>query len=162
MDLKEMLRIIPDFPKPGINFIDITTLLKDGEAMKEAFTRMKEMLRGVEVDILVGQARLLVALSGLAVGRYCAGAQVRLARRSPETAMSWSLPRYPRYPKDAIRPEPRSWWWMTSYFRRAVWSTAELVRSWGDRGLRLIELSFLKGRESWEIILYTLIKFESE
>ena len=31
MDLKEMLRIIPDFPKPGINFIDITTLLKMGK-----------------------------------------------------------------------------------------------------------------------------------
>jgi len=35
MDLKAKLREVPDFPKEGINFIDITTVLQDPEALKE-------------------------------------------------------------------------------------------------------------------------------
>ena len=34
MDLKKSIRIVEDFPKPGISFKDITTLIADGEAFK--------------------------------------------------------------------------------------------------------------------------------
>ena len=34
IDLKQMIRSVPDFPKPGINFFDITTLLKEPEGLK--------------------------------------------------------------------------------------------------------------------------------
>ena len=127
MDLKEMLRIIPDFPKPGINFIDITTLLKDGEAMKEAFTRMKEMLRGAEVDILVGpEARgFLVALlwpcSWAPALCWCASPQI--PAKSWRPVMSWRGHDTLQIHKDVIRLGTRSWWWMTSWPPAYVWSS---------------------------------------
>ena len=45
MDLKEKIRVIPDFPKAGISFKDITTLLKDAEALKETVQSMAEHFR---------------------------------------------------------------------------------------------------------------------
>lgn len=53
-DLRAKIREIPDFPKPGILFYDITTLLKDPAAFKEAIELMVEPFRGTEVDVVVG------------------------------------------------------------------------------------------------------------
>jgi len=52
--LRERIREIPDFPKPGILFYDITTLLKDRAAYKEAIDLMLEPYRGEKIDIVVG------------------------------------------------------------------------------------------------------------
>ncbi len=52
--LKEKIRVIPDFPEPGIRFKDITTLLKDGKAYKQAIDLMAERCRGLNVDLVVG------------------------------------------------------------------------------------------------------------
>ena len=54
MELKDTIRSIPNFPEPGIIFRDITTLLKDGQALSAAITAMEETLRGVEFDYVVG------------------------------------------------------------------------------------------------------------
>ena len=54
MDLKEKIRVIPDFPQPGISFKDITTLLRDGEALRETVKRLAEHFKGTEVDLIVG------------------------------------------------------------------------------------------------------------
>jgi len=54
MDLKEKIRVIPDFPQPGISFKDITTLLRDGEALRETVKRLAEHFEGTEVDMIVG------------------------------------------------------------------------------------------------------------
>ena len=54
MDLKEKIRVIPDFPQPGISFKDITTLLRDGEALRETVKRLAEHFKGTEVDMIVG------------------------------------------------------------------------------------------------------------
>lgn len=54
MNLESKIRNIQDFPKPGIGFKDITTLLKDGEAFKEAVDRIVENLKDKEVDYVVG------------------------------------------------------------------------------------------------------------
>ncbi len=43
MDLKQKLRIVPDFPKPGIEFIDITTVLQDPEALRHTLDAMAEL-----------------------------------------------------------------------------------------------------------------------
>jgi len=53
-DLRARIREIPDFPKPGILFYDITTLLKDGPAFREAVELMTEPYRGTQVDVVVG------------------------------------------------------------------------------------------------------------
>lgn len=52
--LRERIREIPDFPKPGILFYDITTLLKDPAAYKEAIDLMLAPYRDEKVDLVVG------------------------------------------------------------------------------------------------------------
>ena len=54
MDLKQIIRQVPDFPKPGINFIDITTLLKDSEAFQETVAALCQPFRNAELDAIAG------------------------------------------------------------------------------------------------------------
>jgi adenine phosphoribosyltransferase len=53
-ELRARIREIPDFPKPGILFYDITTLLKDGAAFRESIDLMLEPYKGEKIDIVVG------------------------------------------------------------------------------------------------------------
>jgi adenine phosphoribosyltransferase len=52
--LRAKIREIPDFPKPGILFYDITTLLKDSAAFKESVDLMIEPYRDEKIDMVVG------------------------------------------------------------------------------------------------------------
>ena len=54
MDLKEKIRVIEGFPKEGISFKNITTLVADGEAFKESIDRIAEHLRDKNVDVILG------------------------------------------------------------------------------------------------------------
>ena len=54
MDLREKVRVIEDFPKEGISFKDITTLINDGEALKEAVDKMAEFFKDKNIDLVVG------------------------------------------------------------------------------------------------------------
>lgn len=54
MDLKEKIRVVPDFPKPGISFKDITTLLKDPEALRETVRIMADYFKDHGIDMIVG------------------------------------------------------------------------------------------------------------
>ncbi len=54
MDLKQHIRDISDFPKPGILFRDITTLLQDPSAFRYAVESMVERFESVEVDVIAG------------------------------------------------------------------------------------------------------------
>jgi len=53
-DLKEYIREVPDFTKPGILFYDITTLLKDPLALRQAVDRFVWMFSGRHIDKVVG------------------------------------------------------------------------------------------------------------
>lgn len=54
MELKEYIASIPDFPKEGILFRDITPLMSDGDAFKYACTKIVEFARKVGADVVVG------------------------------------------------------------------------------------------------------------
>lgn len=55
MDLKSKLRRVKDFPKPGIEFIDITTVLQDPKALKQCLDEMRmKIVELGEVDVIVG------------------------------------------------------------------------------------------------------------
>ena len=54
MDLKSLIRNVPDFPKKGIGFKDITTLLKDPDGFREAIRLMGEFLESVEPEAVAG------------------------------------------------------------------------------------------------------------
>lgn len=53
-ELKKYIREVPDFPKPGINFYDITTLLKDAEGLELTIDAMTEQCRGMQIDTVIG------------------------------------------------------------------------------------------------------------
>lgn len=54
MDLKSKIRTVPDWPKKGIMFRDITTLLQDKEAFKYAMDKFYERYKNKDIDIVVG------------------------------------------------------------------------------------------------------------
>ena len=54
MDIKEWIRDVPDFPKKGILFKDITTLLKNPQALKHTFDVMAEQYKNVPIDQVIG------------------------------------------------------------------------------------------------------------
>lgn len=54
LDLKQHIRDIPDFPKPGILFRDITTLLQDPSAFRYAVESMAERFESAEADSVAG------------------------------------------------------------------------------------------------------------
>lgn len=52
--LKKLIREVPDFPKPGINFYDITTLLKDKRGFRDTIDSLGDHYRSVDTDVVVG------------------------------------------------------------------------------------------------------------
>ena len=54
MDLKALIRTVPDFPKPGIMFRDITTLIKDGAALDEVATKLADHFRDRAPELVLG------------------------------------------------------------------------------------------------------------
>src|ERR671917_890567 len=52
--LKSLIREVPDFPKPGINFYDITTLLKHPEGFRQVIDALSAEFKGEQVDAVVG------------------------------------------------------------------------------------------------------------
>ena len=53
-EIRNLIRNIPDFPKPGILFRDITTLLKDPKGLNMAIDAIADSLEGVEFDLVLG------------------------------------------------------------------------------------------------------------
>jgi len=53
-NLKRLIREVPDYPKPGILFYDITTLLKDGPGLKAVLDSQLEQIKGLGIDRVVG------------------------------------------------------------------------------------------------------------
>jgi adenine phosphoribosyltransferase len=54
IDLKALIREVPDFPKPGINFYDITTLLKDSHGLQSVIGALADHYRAVPCDVVLG------------------------------------------------------------------------------------------------------------
>ena len=54
MDFKSIIRDIPDYPKKGVNFKDITTLLKDSNAFRDVINIFYEKLKNQKIDKIIG------------------------------------------------------------------------------------------------------------
>ena len=54
MNLKDEIRVIENFPKDGISFKDITTLIGDGEGLKSSIDQIVEHLKDKNIDLVVG------------------------------------------------------------------------------------------------------------
>ena len=84
MDLKEHIRGIPDFPKPGILFYDISTLLAHADAWQVAMGRLAKIVGGYRPDILAGiESRGFLVAAPLALKLGCGFVMVRKKGKLP-------------------------------------------------------------------------------
>lgn len=54
MRLEDFIEVIPDFPKKGVQFKDVTSLMQNGEAYKECIRQMTELVKEMNADVIVG------------------------------------------------------------------------------------------------------------
>jgi adenine phosphoribosyltransferase len=84
LDLKTLIREIPDFPKPGILFYDITTLLKDSAGLRAVIDRTVEHFQGKKIDAVVGvEARGFIFAPALAYHLGAGFVPVRKPKKLP-------------------------------------------------------------------------------
>jgi adenine phosphoribosyltransferase len=84
LQLQDFIRDIPDFPKPGILFRDITPLLSDARAFRESIGRMADQFHGQKIDALVAaEARGFIFAAPLAVELGAAFIPVRKPGKLP-------------------------------------------------------------------------------
>ena len=77
--LIDNLRCVPDFPKKGINFRDVTTLYKSAECMKEMLDEMERLYKDKDITKIVGVANRGFVMASALAGRL--GCGVVLARK---------------------------------------------------------------------------------
>jgi len=87
--LKNKIRTIPDFPKIGIQFRDITTLLLDNDAFAESIDIFYDEFKDKEIDVIVGiESRGFIFASPLALKLGCALAIARKPGKLPGNKIS--------------------------------------------------------------------------
>ncbi len=159
MDLEEFIRDVPDFPKPGILFKDITTLLQDGDAFRLAVNRMlkKHMDTDARIDKVMGiEARGFILGGVMAYKLGCGFVPVRKPGKLPYRSLreEYTLEygtNCLEIHEDAIRPGERV---LVVDDLLATGGTAlaaaRLVERLGGEVAAIefmVELCFLKGRE---------------
>lgn len=156
-DLKTLIREIPDFPKPGVLFYDITTLLKDKAGWRAVIDGLKAHYQGTLVDVVVGiEARGFFFAPTLAYALGAGFVPVRKPKKLPaatagvEYALEYGTDRLEIH-RDAIQPGQKVLILddvlATGGTASAV---ARLVESLGGDLVSLgfvIELDFLHGRD---------------
>jgi adenine phosphoribosyltransferase len=87
-DLKKQLREVPDFPKPGILFYDITTLLKDKVGFRSVIDRLTEMVAPTRPDIVIGiEARGFIFAPALAYHLGAGFVPIRKPKKLPSATV---------------------------------------------------------------------------
>src|SRR4029453_9395295 len=90
-DLKKLIREVPDFPKPGINFYDITTLLKHPDGLRKTVDALAAEYDGTKVDVVIGmEARAFIFAPAVAYHLGAGFVPVRKPRKLPAECASIS------------------------------------------------------------------------
>lgn len=159
-DLKKYIREVPDFPKPGILFYDITTLLQDDHALRMTIDRFSWMFSRKSVDKVVGIESRGFMFAPIVAYNLCAGfVPVRKPGKLPYTTVGQSYDleygsdRVEMH-SDAVSPGDRV---LLVDDLLATGGTAkatgELVTAAGGEVVGMgfvVELSFLEGRKLLE------------
>jgi len=156
LDLKKLIREVPDFPKPGILFYDITTLLKDPAGLAGVIDGLKDHYLHLKVDVVLGiEARGFIFAPALAYALGAGFVPVRKRSKLPAEIVSVSYDlEYGadvlEMHKDAIGPGTRA---LIVDDLLATGGTAaaaaRMVRENGGTVVGLgfvVELNFLNGR----------------
>jgi len=170
LDLSSYIRVIEDFPKPGISFKDITTLLKDGQAYKAAIDALVDKVRELKADVIVGpEARGFLLGAPVAYALGIGFVPVRKPGKLPgETVSETYELEYGtdtlEVHADAILPGQRVA--IVDDLLATGGTTSATVRLIEKTGAKvvgisfLIELSFLEGRKKLENYdVFSLIKY---
>lgn len=170
MDLTTRIARIPEFPKPGILFYDISPLLADGDAWRQAIGELAERIGPHRPDLLVGiESRGFLAAAPLACELGIGFAMVRKRGKLPGTlvghdyALEYGTDRV-EIQADAVRPGQRvvvlddllaTGGTMAAAIRLLQICGAEVVAA----GV-LIELTFLEGRARLDVPVEALMQFD--
>ena len=158
--LKELIRTVPDFPKPGILFYDITTLLKDKTGMAQLIDAFAAYYIGQEIDLVLGiEARGFIFGPALAYRLNAGFVPVRKPKKlpAPTAKVNYEL----EYGTDSLEIhldaiEPGQRVIIVDDLLATggtMEATVQLVRQLGGdiAGLGFaIELDFLKGRSKFQ------------
>ena len=169
--LSQAVRTVPDFPRPGIMFKDITTLLKNSELLQLAVDNIYNNFRSERIDQIAGiESRGFILAAALAYKFKCGFIPIRkpgklpAAKISEEYQLEYGTDRIEIH-QDALRPGDRV---LLVDDLLATGGTARaacnlIKRLQGEIvGLAfLIELSFLKGRQLLEnFTILSLIQYD--
>jgi adenine phosphoribosyltransferase len=160
LDLKTLIREIPDFPKPGILFYDITTLLKNRDGLRAAIDGLRAPYAHLGVDVIVGiEARGFIFAPALAYALNAGFVPVRKPKKLPglRAQVTYEL----EYGSDTLEIHQDAIFDGCRVLivddllatGGTMEATVKLVRQLGGRiaGLGFaVELDFLKGRERFE------------
>jgi len=171
MNLKDHIRGIPDFPKPGILFYDISTLLRHEDAWQVAMGRMAKAVRAFQPDLIAGvESRGFLIAAPLALKLGCGFIMLRKRGKLPgpviglDYALEYGTDRI-EVQADAVIPGQRI---VVVDDLLATGGTMaagiELLRKVGAEvpaAATLIELTFLNGRKRLDVPVDTLISYDS-
>ncbi len=171
MDLKDHIRSIPDFPKPGILFYDISTLLAHPHAWRMTVERLAEAVRPQRPDLLVGiESRGFLVAAPLAYALGSGFAMVRKRGKLPgkTVQLTYDLEYGTdtiEIQEDAIAPGQRV---IVVDDLIATGGTTEaainLVTQQGGTVVGaacIIELSFLNGRDRIPVPVTAMVSYDS-
>jgi adenine phosphoribosyltransferase len=171
MDLKDHIRGIPDFPKPGILFYDISTLLRDADAWQVAMGRLARAVRSWQPDMIAGiESRGFLLAAPLALKLGCGFVMLRKRGKLPgptiglDYALEYGSDRV-EIQADAVHAGQRV---VVVDDLLATGGTMaagiQLLRKIGAEvpaAATLIELTFLGGRQRLDVPLETLVSYDS-
>jgi len=171
MDLKDHIRGIPDFPKPGILFYDISTLLRHADAWQVAMGRLASMVRAYHPTVLAGvESRGFLLAAPLALKLGCGFVMLRKRGKLPgavvglDYALEYGSDRI-EIQADAVSPGQRVVIVDDLLATGGTMSAGiKLLRSMGAEvpaAAALIELSFLGGRQKLDVPAESLIAYDS-
>jgi adenine phosphoribosyltransferase len=171
-ELKKLIREVPDFPKAGINFYDITTLLKHPAGLRQTVDALAAEFEGMKIDAVIGiEARGFIFAPALAYHLGAGFVPVRKPNKLPaaRTSISYDL----EYGQDTLEIHSDA----VSRGQRVIIAddllatggtaraVCDLVEGLGGKieGLVfVVELEFLPGRKKLEgYDVRSLIKYQS-
>jgi adenine phosphoribosyltransferase len=105
MNIQDHIRIVPGFPKPGINFYDIATLLAEPEAWRQTIEMMKALAAPMKPDMLMGiESRGFLVAAPLALELGCGFGMIRKKGKLPGQTLSHAYTL--EYGQDEIELQP--------------------------------------------------------
>lgn len=105
MNIQDYVRIIPDFPKAGVSFYDISTLLGHPAAWRETIAQLQNKVESYQPDMILGiESRGFLVAGPLAMALGCGFGMVRKAGKLPGETLSHSYDL--EYGSDTIEFQP--------------------------------------------------------